>query len=233
MKKIIMKRNIIFIFFFIFFISKVFAEIPTLNCSEYSAEFNQCASENESWNGWARWITEFVCLDENQSRVKILTQIILDKKFSEIDEEIELYISNLEDSKEYSLEKLDEVVNKFYVYWEYWNRYEDLCTKEIVEEVFKCLDSVPQTEIKDFLGWENNWACIELVRVKLKAYRDVLFSVLKLNKLAVRKSARTSYKKDERTRYDNLIKMMWTINWYLNRILKAWPTKTKNPYSCD
>ncbi len=230
-KKIII--YLLFIFFVIPYYSyNVLAEIPTLNCSKYSSEFNQCAKANESWDGSARWITEFTCLDENWAWAKILSQIILDKKFSEIDKEIEKYIEWLEKNKKYSSEKLDEVVNKFYIYWEYWNKYEDLCKKWILKEMFTCLDKFNWNEVKDFLWWENNWACIQLVHIKLKAYREVLYSILKLNKLATRKSARSTYIKSERSKYDNLIKMMSTIRWYLNRILKWWTSKTKSPYNC-
>lgn len=210
----------------------VFAEIPNLTCNEYKSDFESCAWENETWNGWARSIDSYVCIDENWSWTEILAQIILDKKFSEIDDVILEYIENLEESKEYSPEKLDEVINKFYIYWEYWNQYDDLCKKWIREEMFKCSNSFSWPDLSNFLWWDNNWSCTQLVQVKLKAYREVLYSILKLNKLAVRKSARDWYTEDERTKYDNLIKMTTTINWYLNRILTWWVTKTKNPYNC-
>ena len=75
----------------------VFASTPPqIECS-YSGKFNECYNANLA--GTARSIEDFVCLDRAGNWQEVLTQIVLDEKFGEIDEEIEDYITQLEESK--------------------------------------------------------------------------------------------------------------------------------------
>ncbi len=225
----------IFLLFFVvlgnnfFYVPYVSAESCVGFSWECYSKCTECVEANKSWD--ARWISDFICL-ESTNDVEIVIQIILDEKFRELDEEVLDYMDSLDQWKEYSMEKLDEVVSVFSVYWEFWNKYVALCKTGIIEEYFKCSEKASASDIRDFLWSENDWRCIQLVNKKMSAYREIIYGMLKINKLNVRKEARRTYTKAQRERYDELVNIWYMILWYLTRMWKAWQTKTANPYGC-
>lgn len=213
--------NNIFWFGYIVFASE-------LECGTYKTKYNKCSLLQE---GETRSEEDFICI--GWPTTDILLQIILDEKFSEIDTRIEDDMAALREGKEYSDEKLDEVVKKYSKQWDYWQEYEKLCKWGIIKEYYTCFSKITLPSSWHFLWWNNNGSdCMKLVDIKLAAYRHTLFWILKLNKLDVRKEARKKYVEWERTKYTTVISILWAILGFINLIWKEWQTKTRKPYSC-
>lgn len=220
-----------------FFIGSTFSagEAPQISCS-YSGKFDQCYQANQS--GSARSIEDFVCLDRAGNWQEVLAQIILDEKFSEIDEEIEDYISRLEESKcEYFgpgasqnfLRAVDDIEKNFPKYGYYWNKYEELCKTGILSELAECTDGVINQEASNYLWGTEKSSCLTLVEVKLYQVRQVGYDLLKLNKSECRQDEHKKYVQEERTKYSELLDLMRNILGYLERMVNGWVTKTQNP----
>lgn len=232
-----MKYTYIYTSFALFSLStiSVFAagNPPQLDC-QYAGKFEECWTANQ--NGNARSIEDFICLDRAGSWQQVLSQIILDEKFKELDEEVSDYLKKLEDSKwEYFgadknasvLRGIDDVYKQFTEFWYFWEKYMDLCEWWVLAEMADCGDGVLTTEAKDFLWGPEATSCKTLARSKINIARNVAGDILTLNKVAVRKDERKEFVKEERTKYDELLDMMRTIVWYMERFMNGWPTKTK------
>lgn len=70
---------------------------PPQITGKYAGDFQTCYDANLS--GSARSITDFVCLDRAGEWQQMLSQIVLDREFAEIDDEMMEYIQQLEQSK--------------------------------------------------------------------------------------------------------------------------------------
>lgn len=211
----------------------VYGEAPQLDCS-YSGDFQECYDANQSWE--PRSITDFVCLDRAGHWEQILSQIVLDRKFQELDEEIEDYLKKLEESKgEYFgndkkdslLRPVDDIYKNLTEYGYYGKKYMELCETGIIAEIAECGDGVAVWEAKEFLWWEQATSCKTLARGKLDVYREVSINLLKLNKVEVRKDERKEFVQKERGQYWELLDMMRTIIGHMERIMNGWPTKTR------
>ena len=213
----------------------VFASTPPqIECS-YSGKFNECYNANLA--GTARSIEDFVCLDRAGNWQEVLTQIVLDEKFGEIDEEIEDYITQLEESKceyfwpgasESFLKAVDDIEKNFPKYGYYWNKYKDLCEKGILEEVAECGDGIVNLEAANYLWGSERTACFNLVEVKLVQARQVSYNLLKLNKSQCRQDEHKKYVQQEREKYNWVLDLVRDILWYLERMVNGWVTKTRN-----
>lgn len=65
---------------------------------------------------------------------------------------------------------------------------------------------------------------------KLRIYENVAINVLKLNKLSIRKDNKKTYQQENRWNYEKLIDLVNINIWYMERIWKKWPSKTKYPH---
>gem|GEM_PF-1566592 len=74
------------------------AKIEFAPACEYKSDFDTCVAAQTPGN--TRAIKDFVCVADRNEYV-ILGQIILDKKFKQIDQEVEEYIFKLEEEKDY------------------------------------------------------------------------------------------------------------------------------------
>ena len=101
-----------------------------------------------------------MCLDRAGDWQEVLSQIILDKKFTEIDEEIEEYIEKLENSKEQNfgpnatesvLRAIDDIESNLPKDGYFWKKYENLCKTGILAEIAECTDGVTTTEAEKYL----------------------------------------------------------------------------------
>lgn len=233
-----MKKLIFLLFLSIFNISLASSgDLVVSDTCEYKSEFEQCKSANLNWQ--ARSIEDFVCLS-SQNYVEIMWQIVLDKEFKKLDKELDTYLKNLEDNKSYYFWKdskepftswVDEIEKKFWIYWEFWEKYMNLCKAEekdtIVSKTLECFWwSVPDVEsIKYFL---EQTTCKKMVLMKLEINKQVAYDVLKLNKRQVKKDEDKLYMQRERNKYDKLLEIVMVNVWYLERIWKKWPSKTKS-----
>lgn len=223
------------IFFWIFYWAKSFSG----KCS-YASDINTCEKANDWWEPLA--IEEFLCI-QSESTEDIAYQIILDDKFSEIDEDIEEYLGLLEKNKSYFfwkdsssnfLEGINEIWENFWKFWYYWEQYKNLCSvwtndwsenkNSILSETLKCFW---------WWGWFNSSKgffryseCMWLAEEKLEIYEDVAFDILTLNKHYVRNDEKKLFIQDERDKYDKLIEIFMVNIWYIERIWKKWPSVT-------
>ena len=80
-----------------------------------------------------------------------------------------------------------------------------------IEDDFKIYEKASLNDITDFIRLENVGRCIQLVNKNMSAYREIVYGILKLNKLKVRKEARRAYSKTQRERYDELVNVSYMI----------------------
>lgn len=201
-----------------------------LSC-EYVSDFERCVSANK--NGTTRSIKDFVCLQSNNNEA-ILDQVILDKKFKEIDEEILQYLKSLEADKEFAAKQtnraVDDITKNFWWEWSYFKRYKDLCNHWILEERAKCWDAIPNLTVWDRIKWSYaGRECIKLVEHKLDVYTKVADSTLKINKAKVQQDNHKKYIQEERKKFDALLNDQITIVGHIGRLAR-WVTHwTPNP----
>lgn len=229
MKKILLPL-VITISWIIFLLNISYSDENTCN---YTSEITSCLDANKAGN--TRSIEEFVCIE--WSREEIIYQIILDEQFSEIDDEVDWYLTNLEKQKNKYfwpdaisnyIEAVDEIESKFSIWGEYWKKYNDICWVELIKEVQSCQDWTTSTiNAKDYF---KNTDCMNFVKLKLHIYRQVSYDILMLNKLNVRQDSAKEHLQEERIKYDEILNNMMINSWYMERISKKWPSKLQNTH---
>ena len=216
-----------FVAFIAFFISFNFASSDECN---YAEQIKICEDSQDS----PRSIDDFVCISWNKA--EMVYQIVLDDKFSEIDLEMDNYLSSFEEDKDRYFWKnaeksyidwINEIIELFWVNWKYYNKFLSLCGWPIIKETQACLWwSVP---IKETLDFFKESTCMDITAAKLDVYRSLAFDILKLNKAQVRKDEEKTYVQQERKKYDELLDAMMINLWYVQRIWKKWTLKLRNP----
>lgn len=208
------------------------------SCS-YAWEFQQCLWANK--NGTTRTIEDFVCIP-SQNHYDIMGQIILDVEFKKIDKEIESFFESFEENKDYYFWKnaqkpftdgVDLIENIFSKYGEYGQKYLEICRttskKWVLQQTMECFWwAIPNQKSSNYFFDETT--CGKLVDTKLSINKKVAYDVLKLNKLQVQKDEDKKYFQKERSMYDELLEIVMINIWYIERIWKKWPSKTKNPH---
>lgn len=226
-----MKKIILFIFFFSFFIP-AFADTK---CA-YTSELNQCKAANKNWT--TRSITDFICISSKKD-YQILSQIILDKEFKKIDKKVEAEIATLEKNKDYYfwskakkdyISWIDDVESMYWPNGKYWKQYLSLCVpankNSIFSQTLSCIwDSTTAEESKNYLDY---WTCKQLALTKLEIYKQVSIDIFKINKAKVLSDSTTLVSQDQRGKYDNIVDLFMYNLWYLERIWKKWTSKTKD-----
>lgn len=225
-----MRKLIIFFLPFFIFYSQVKAE----EC-KYTKEINDCSNAVKWW--YNRNINDFVCIND-QNAEKRIYQIVLDKKFKEVDKIAEDYLYSLQENKDYYFweNKKQNVFEALFwiekLFWDYWDlrwEYKVLCDWQIIKETLDCLWTTSISQWKDFLK-DDKSDCMWLVSTKLDIYFQVASDILKLNKQQVRFDSRKTFVQSERNFYD-VLSDLFSINlWYLERIWMKTPTLTKRPY---
>lgn len=238
-----------FLFFVLFFISisKSFAsEWEISETCSYKNQINECIKASKQWTVMS--IEEYECIDA--SPALMLYQIILDKKFKEIDKKAEEYLALLEQNKSYYfwiesqktiVDALDDIdiifsdetniniieFNKTINTW-FLAQYYDVC-KNIWSQVSSCYGDMPILE-----AWkafnpnpvETNPKCISLAKIKNQAYKELSYNILLENKVQIRKDNRKIFVQEQRKKYNDLFELIRINLWYLERIWKKWPLKT-------
>lgn len=210
---------------------------------EYKKEFEDCQAKNEAWITAAA--SDYLCVSSSKDE-EILYNLILDKRFSEVDTDAYAFLRWITDSKDYffgedaqaSYFQWVEIINlKFWNNGEYWKRYKDFCTASgedsVIRETFSCLSSMAEAEvvrsssdtIREYLEETN---CMGMAEAKLRIYELVAYDTLKINKAVVRKDNRKKFMKKQRTKYGDVLNLMRINLGYMERIWKKWPSKTKD-----
>lgn len=238
--KFINKLLSIFIIFILIY-QNTFAQDKLIvsDLCQYKQEFEECLDANKSWN--TRSIEDFVCIASN-NYFEIMSQIILDKDFKKIDKDIDTFFKNLQENKNYYFGKdakepftnwIDLLEDKFSIYWEFWEKYIKHCkvwddnNDSILKKTIDCFWwTIPAKESIPYFLQESS--CKSFISSKLEINKQIWYDILKLNKAQIKKDEDKTYMQKERNKYDKLLEIIMVNVWYLERIWKKWPSKTKS-----
>lgn len=221
----VIKKSLIFLIFVISLFTVNFA----FWC-EYKWQIDECMAANKSWT--TKSIGNFICRVWNYEEVAY--QVVLDQEFKLLDEEMDLYIENLEENKNYYF-----WVSKKKTYVEWINDLEEkrkyfqkkyiwLCWTTIISKVMSCMED-ERVSIWNTKDYFKITSCEKLVNKKLDIFDDVTFAILMLNKKQIRSDEKKKYDQIWRKNYNLLLDIMMVNLWYLERIWKKWPVKLANP----
>ncbi|MCH2189207.1 hypothetical protein MK079_05275 [Candidatus Gracilibacteria bacterium] len=206
----------------------IFSSQAFSNTCEYQSEIDECLATDTP-----RAITDYVC-SEGSYEEKVY-QIVLDKKFQELDKEVETYIFELERDKDryfgknrdyHHMDGILEVFDLFSSNGYYGKKYKQMCGEEVVKEAIVCMGGTSPVDTS--LDFFRESTCQDLVDFKMNVYERVAYDVLLMNKGQVRKDESKLYVTDERTKYDALIDLFSVNLSYIERIWKKWPSKIYN-----
>lgn len=205
--------------------------VPDLECSEYNSEFRQCVIANR--NGTARTIDDFPCLQTTDLE-KILYQIILHKKFEEYDDELLDYLVDLRKDKEASaeepLDRIDEFAQNFWWYGYYYQKYQDLCEREILAERATCTWAVPLVPAWWAIKWDQvTQECMRLATIKLDTHSELAAHILWINKEEVLSDRFTQSEIDRREWNNDVQDAFRNVVWYCWKIWEWLTHYTPNP----
>lgn len=198
---------------------------------EYWWQIAECYAANKSWTTKA--IDDFVCIVWTYE--EITYQVIIDWEFKLLDEEMDIYLEDLEYNKNYYFWK-DRV--KTFIEWlndieskkKYFRqKYNVTCWKSILEKATACL-TWEETSITNARRYFKTTDCSALVEKKLEIFDDVAYAILLLNKKQIRTDEKRIYDQWERANYDLLVDLMRVNLSYLGRLAKKWNTKLQNTY---
>ncbi len=229
-----MKKIIILVLILSFFVKLSYWE--TNNCS-YQSEISECLEVRKNWNPWS--ITEFIC-PQSVNNEQAIYQIILDKKFKEIDKIEEKYLADLEknkdncfwpDRKSLYISCIDDIDARYNIYWSKWWDYTKFCNpsyeESVVKEAMSCNDWATVNWVLSYFPQSD---CEKLVEYKLFMFKQVAYGVLKQNKVQVLKDYRKKQFQWTRTKYSNVVDNMVQSLDAITRINSMRNVKTKHPY---
>jgi len=209
---------------------------------DYTSKIEECIKANTVWSPGPLAIDDYICI-QSWSKEEITYQIVLDREFTKIDDDIWKFLEGLEEAKDYYfwknaisnfLEGVNDISNKFWKHWFYWIKYKNLCSvkdidwtvndESIQSLAFTCLWwSVSTIKSKGSFKASD---CMWLAEVKLELYEDVAYDILRLNKHQVRKDEKKLFIQNEREKYDMLVEVFMVNIWYVERIWRKWPSVT-------
>ncbi len=159
--------------------------------------------------------------------------------FKPIDEKIESYLTNLNRDKNYCFgeekqknfvecaDYIEEIFSLSWIYAVGVDSYSEACTKSLWETIDKQEDKaisiINSTTILDRV----EGSCSKLYKFKLSIYKSVAYDILKKNKYAILKDEHKLFIQKNRTKYYKLLDLIRVNLWYIERIWKKWPSKTK------
>jgi hypothetical protein len=171
--------------------------------------------------------------DSNFSSLDIF-QEATDEHFKGIDEKIEQYLANLNKSKNHCFWKgkkqnFLECINDIEKFFnDYSLEYRLTCNKILALTIEKSeKESIPALEAKKFIDskWKN--LCTSLYELKIRIYKWVAYDILKDNKHQILKDENKLFTQDQRKKYSDLLDLIRVNLWYIERLWKKWPSKTK------
>lgn len=206
---------------------------------EYRWDIDRCYQANG--NGSQRSIEDFSCPTSSDIET-IAYQVILDKKFQEVDKKVEAYLDKIETDKDTffwkskqgnSLDGVNEVTAVLGKNGDFYKEYMGLCwidlsydTPTILYETLICLEKTTITWAQWYL-WQSKGNCAKLVEIKTKINTQVAYNVLSLNKAQIKKDEKKIYMQASRTKYNDLLDIMNINIGYIERIWMKLPKKLK------
>lgn len=216
-------KIIISLFLSLLSISHIYAD----NSCSYQSQINQCIDANK-WD-WARSITDFICLDSNDSE-KIAYQIIFDLKFKEIDNKASTFLTSLQKSYSYYfwsarqasyIDWINEINNLFSKYGTLRKQYDNLCNptneNSIIQTYLSCSKD-NETIIDAASKYFQESTCMQLAEFKLFIDKKVAYDLLQINKVKTMQDYRKKQVQTTRKRYDSIITDMYNNLDYITRI---------------
>ena len=166
----------------------------------------------------------------------------VNKHFKPVDIRAEDFLTNLNSQKNYCfwperqmsftecvdyIEKVFSINSDEFVMWQNW--YAKACEKSLAETIKKTTKKViAAKDAKTILDKNWNWkSCSELYAFKLAVFQSVAYDIMKKNKYAILRDENKKYTKKIRKKYDNLLELIRTNIWYIERLWQKWPSKTK------
>lgn len=240
------------LFFILFFV--IFTSSTSASECKYLNKFYQCDAAIKSFiwksNSKLIWVwgslkdfTDFPCIqDSEEARI---FQIAVDENFKEIDKEMDEYLKNLFESKNYYFWKEK---NNNYIEWiehiflkkdEFQEKYNEACrisfmetadcTKNLAHKDPKEQASISVVWALDFINWQkNSWSCFSLAWVKSNIFLEVAYNWLLLNRQQVSKDMQKQYVQTQRENYWKVLEAMRLNQSYIERINSQWTSKTKH-----
>jgi len=226
-------KIIISFFVFLVFLWAFFWESAYSESCKYISEIQRCKEANKNWT--TKSIEDFVCIVWDGD--DIAYQVVLDKEFKKIDNDIDKYLFDLEKYKNLyfwinkSKTYIDGVDDIFLAKKYFHKEYNEVCNEKLVYEVASC-HIWDKTTIRNAKRNFSDWIdCRLLINTKLEIFEDVAFNILMMNKAWVRADEKKLYDQVQRTNYDNLLDIMNVNIWYLERIWQKTPTLTRNVHN--
>ncbi len=183
------------------------------------------------------WLKNTSWLEDN------IFQEAINKNFKPIDKRAETFLINLNKNKNFCfwpekqmnfiecvnyIEKIFSIYSYEFVLWE--NGYAKACENSLLEVIKKqknnAISAISSKTILDKSSESNS--CSALYKFKLQIYKSVAFDILKKNKYTILRDQHKKYIQENRTRYSKLLNLIRINIWYIEKIWKAWPSKTKN-----
>jgi hypothetical protein len=158
----------------------------------------------------------------------------VDKHFWKIDTEIKIYLDNLNKEKDFCfwknkkqdfVECINKIENKFE---EYSIKYNNICTKVLTDTIKKQEGgTIAAKDGENFIN--NTWTslCTKMYEFKITIYRWVAYDILKRNKYQILKDENKLFTQEQRKKYNKLLDLVRINIWYIERLRKKWPSKTK------
>lgn len=157
-----------------------------------------------------------------------------DKYFKQIDKKIENYLGNLnkstnhcfwKDKKQNFVECIDDIEKNFDAYSIAYSNACKLILSDTIDKSEKWY--IPATEASKFIDSKSQNLCTRLYEYKIRIYKLVAHDILKENKLQILKDENKLFVQEQRDKYSDLLNLIRVNIWYIERIWKKWPSKTK------
>jgi len=174
------------------------------------------------WSYWFYWSYDDIFQEET------------DKNFKEIDREVENYLFNLNNSKNHCfwrekkqnfIDCINDIEKNFE---EYSNDYQESCNLILSSTIENSLNqSISAVDAQKFIDtrWKN--LCTRLYEFKIRNFKLVAYDILKNNKFSILRDENKLFRQDQRNKYSSILDLFRVNLWYIERLWKKWPSKTK------
>lgn len=167
-----------------------------------------------------------------------LFQDALSENFEKIDTKIINYLNNLNKAKNHCfwkdrsqnfIECVNDIEKNLNIYSDYANEYSNACDIILKDTIDKTIDkSISALDAKKYIDQKTGISlCENIYNLKLQIYKSTAYDILKMNKYNVLKDENKLFIQNQRTKYDKVLDLFRINLWYIERMWKKWPSKTK------